>query len=107
MQIHVTDHNQELCIRPDCDRLDMPVAATFRKRCIEAAQATKSLVIDLSLVRFIDSSGLGAMVGILNALGPDGRIALVAPQKSTRMLLEVTGLDTVFSVYESLDRVPA
>lgn len=58
-----------------------------------------SLVIDLAEVRFMDSSGLGALIQIRNAAAHDGRrVELRSVHPRVRRILEITGLLDVFDI---------
>jgi anti-anti-sigma factor len=57
------------------------------------------LVIDLAGVPFMDSTGLGALVQIRNAVAGDGRrVELRSVHPRVRKILEITGLLDVFDV---------
>lgn len=61
---------------------------------------TSSLVVDLSGVTFIDSMGLGALLGIMKRLqAKGGEFMLVVPAGDTRRILEMTLLDRVFALH--------
>jgi anti-sigma B factor antagonist len=63
------------------------------------------LIIDLSDARFIDSSGLNVLVTageLLAEGGSESKVRLVVTRPVIREALEVTGLDQVFELYESL-----
>jgi len=65
------------------------------------ASGTKKIVIDLGQVDFIDSSGLGALVGLYSTAGAQGaKIRLANITKRFRDLLSITKLLTVFDVYD-------
>jgi anti-sigma B factor antagonist len=58
--------------------------------------------VDLSDVRFIDSSGLGALVsGFKNAVTYKGSLALAGFQDQVRSMFELTRLNRVFDIYVS------
>ena len=61
-------------------------------------EGTGDVVLDVSRVRFVDSSGLGALVAVLKALLPDRRLALAAPMPNVRSLLSLTRMDSVFQI---------
>ena len=67
------------------------------------------LVVDLEGVRFLDSSGLGALVaGLKLARSRSGELRLVCEnQRSVRKVLEVTGLERVLDRYDSIDAAVA
>jgi anti-sigma B factor antagonist len=60
-------------------------------------------VIDLSRVTHMDSMALGVLIGFHKRLDEDGRLALACIPGSLRKLLELTGLDTCFDSFPSLD----
>ncbi len=61
------------------------------------------LVVDLSHVSFIDSSGIGVLVGGLKrAREHGGTFALVCPQPRVRRVFEITGLLQAIPIFESL-----
>lgn len=63
------------------------------------------VVIDMSGVEFCDSTGMNVLLAGLKRLKEKGgTLELAAPRPAVRRILEVTGLDTVFSVH---DAVPA
>jgi anti-sigma B factor antagonist len=62
------------------------------------------LVVDLSRTTFVDSSALGVLVGGLKrARERNGRFVVVAPTGGVRRILEITSLDCVFEIHETLD----
>ncbi len=61
----------------------------------------RTLQVDLSAVTFLDSSGVGALVGLRNAaLNKGGSLVLVSPQPPVRRVLELTTMDKVFDIHE-------
>lgn len=65
------------------------------------AAGVKKIVINLSGVDFIDSSGLGALVGLYSTANAQGaKIRLASISKRFRELLMITKLLTVFEVYD-------
>jgi anti-sigma B factor antagonist len=63
-------------------------------------QTRNRIILDLSSVSYIDSTGLGVLVSALKeAIRKEGDIRLINPSDQVRMLLEMTRVDTVFSTY--------
>ncbi|MCU0756715.1 MAG: STAS domain-containing protein [Xanthomonadales bacterium] len=87
--------------KPGFDRLDGLRAAQFKSDCIAALRGPR-LLVDLSEVVFIDSSGLGALVGVLKHLGEAGEMGLVTEASGVLTLLKITRLHTIFRVFPSL-----
>ena len=66
------------------------------------ANGSKKIVLNLGGVDFIDSSGLGALVGLHSTAGAQGaQIRLASITKRFHELLQITKLLTVFDVYDS------
>ena len=67
-----------------------------------------SIIVDLTEVTFIDSSGLGVFVSTFKQLRSrdGGMLRLVGPTGNVRKVLEITGLDAVFAI-EDRDPSPA
>ena len=62
------------------------------------ATTDSRLVIDLSRVTFMDSSGLSVLAGAISARGPDNLIHLRGASTMIRHVLATTGLDTVVTL---------
>jgi anti-sigma B factor antagonist len=81
--------------------LDMASAPAFRRWVRQLVSAGVSqMVVDLGDVSFVDSSGLGAVIGALRLVrekGGDLRIA--RPNEQVRQLLDLTSLDQVLRPY--------
>jgi anti-sigma B factor antagonist len=77
--------------------LDLYTSPTLRDRVHEVAAADRKLAIDLTDVSFIDSSGLGAIVGALKHVRElNGEFAVIAPDGGPlSRLLSLTGLDQI------------
>ena len=66
-----------------------------------------SLVVDLSQVTFLDSTGLSVLIDALKRCqGAGGRLRLDSPQPHVRRVFEVTGLSDVFDVDDPGGRRP-
>src|SRR5664279_2736328 len=62
------------------------------------------LVVDLSDVTFMDSTGLGVLVGRLKLVRMrQGTIVLAGLRDRVRKVFSLTGLDKVFAIYESVN----
>ncbi|GAA1892945.1 STAS domain-containing protein [Paeniglutamicibacter psychrophenolicus] len=86
-------------------RLNMVSAPTLRAYVGEVvASGSNRIVVNLAQTTFMDSSGLGALIGCLKAArqaGGDLRIAAVQPQ--VKMVLELTSMDRVLTSYSSTE----
>jgi anti-sigma B factor antagonist len=84
--------------------LDLYNAHEVREALLECcAEAPERLVVDLSGVKFIDSTALGVLIEARTRLANRRGFLLAAPGLETRRALEISGLDRHFSVHDSLD----
>ena len=82
--------------------VDLKTARAFRHALDEALHDTKSrLIVDMSEVPFMDSSGLAALIGAQKAFHESTRLIVVCPD-NLRRIFEVTRLDSIVSVVSSL-----
>jgi len=73
-----------------------------------AAGPAVAVVVDLTNVEFIDSTGLSVLVRALaRARDDEGSLAVVAPSERVTKVLRLTGLDAVLNVYDTLDAAVA
>ena len=85
--------------------VDVYTAPKFRERLIELVSEGKhQIVVDLEGVEFLDSTGLGVLVGGLKRLrSHDGDLVLVCTQSRILKVFEITGLTKVFAIHDSID----
>ena len=68
------------------------------------ATKPKQLVVDLSQVSYIDSSGLAVLIeGMQNVAAYGGKFSLAGLQDSVRPIFEIARLDQVFEIYPTVD----
>ncbi|HVL93203.1 MAG TPA: STAS domain-containing protein [Acidimicrobiales bacterium] len=85
--------------------VDVYTAPRLRERLVELVnQGKRMIVIDLEGVEFLDSTGLGVLVGGLKRLRTnDGDLSLVCTQHRILRVFEITGLTKVFTIHTSVD----
>jgi anti-sigma B factor antagonist len=82
--------------------------AVFRERVRSMLTGTPKIVVDFSGVEYVDSGGLGILVGLLiTAKRRGGEIKLVSPSQRVQEVLGRTKLNTVFSIYPTHDEALA
>jgi anti-sigma B factor antagonist len=99
---------------PDCvvvtaaGEIDMSTSPGLDRAVEESLRSAPCLVIDLTRVEFMDSSGLGALLEARNqAREHGGSMLLVHPPEVVRNLLVRTQLQQTFTVYDTVDEATA
>lgn len=92
-----------LAIRVEGDRIDAASAIRFKDRMRELTQGSDGrVVLDLARVAFLDSSGLGAVVAAMKALGPERPLELSGLTPTVQKVFRLTRMDSVFKIHPSL-----
>jgi anti-sigma B factor antagonist len=74
---------------------------------MQAEREPKRLVVDLSRVTFIDSTGIGVLIEARTRLPNRQGFLVVSPGLETRRALEISGLVRLFSVHDTLEEALA
>lgn len=105
MIINIQEKPEATLLELGEERLDAHNSGDLKNEMLSLFEDGKNqLVIDLKEVRFIDSSGLGALVsGYKNASARSGNLKLCALQPQVKSMFELTRLHRVFEIYPSAD----
>ena len=101
-QIEQFDSGVVLTLTGELDAFDAPEL----RRTFETALAARRtvVVLDLTSVAFLDSTVLGAIVGLLRRQREaGGELRVVLPETTARRVFEITGLDGALDVWPSRD----
>ncbi len=84
--------------------LDASNSEKFKNSITETLESHKKLVIDLSRVEFVDSSGCGALLSCLRQLGDrEGELKLCGVQKNVQRLFELVRMNRIVDIYPTKD----
>ena len=85
--------------------VDVATAPQLRERLVElVGRGERDVILDLDSVGFLDSTGLGVIVGCLKrARSHDRDLQLVCTNRPILKVLEITGLTKVFTIHDSVE----
>jgi len=85
--------------------IDVYTAPKLRDKITElVGKGSYDIVIDMEAVEFLDSTGLGVLVGGLKKVrAHDGSLSLVCTQDRLLKIFQITGLSKVFSIHETTE----
>ncbi|MCK0126110.1 STAS domain-containing protein [Gelidibacter sp. F2691] len=103
MQLSFQDSQQARVITVENSRIDAAIAISFKDHMREmTADGPDRVVVDMTRVDFIDSSGLGAIVAAMKQV-PDGRsFELAGLSKTVKKVFSLTRMDTVFTIHDDV-----
>jgi anti-sigma B factor antagonist len=97
MKIAIETKGAVMLVRVQANQVGADTADQFRTQILkDLPREGARVALDLTLVEFMDSSGLGALVSLLKAVRPTGELVLFGLKPSVQEILRLTHLDSVF-----------
>ena len=104
MNLTATPRETGLLVTVEDRRIDAAIAIAFKDRMRELTDnGPERIVLDLAKVDFVDSSGLGAIVATMKALGGDRKLELAGLTPTVDKVFRLTRMDTAFAIYPNTD----
>lgn len=99
-------HHDKAAIVNLSGEIDVYTAPKFKESLINLIEeGIHDIVVNLQDVTFMDSTGLGALVGGLKRVKPlGGSLVLICTQEKILKIFEITGLNKVFPIYQTTDQ---
>lgn len=104
MEIQHTQEQNVMVITPEGESLDARDAPDFKEKVIDLIYSNNIdyVVLNLSHLNFIDSSGLGTFLSILRLLhSRGGELKLAGMNKSIRTMFELVSMHKIFEIYDT------
>lgn len=104
-----TRESSEFRVVTVCEpRIDAAVAIRFKDRMRElTGGSVPHVVLDLTEVEFVDSSGLGAIVAAMKQMGSTRRLDLAGLTPAVERVFRLTRMDTVFTIHDNVAQAEA
>ncbi len=100
MELTHKDVNNARLIEVEGERLDAAVAIRFKDEMrLLTDGGPERVVLDLSNVEFLDSSGLGAVVAAMKQVGATRKLELAGLTPAVKKVFSLTRMDTVFTIH--------
>ena len=107
MEHQIKDQNGAVVISFEGD-VDLQSSPNAREVLLECVNRNRPLLVDLSRVNYIGSSGVASLVEALqNARKRGSELVLVAVSESAMRVFKLARLETVFTIFETLDEALA
>lgn len=87
--------------------VDIYTAPSLRETIVDTVEKGRyKIVVDLDDVNFLDSTGLGVLVGGLKRVKQhDGELGIICNQEKVLRIFKITGLTKIFKMFESVDEL--
>ena len=104
MKIETRTSGRYLVVKLLEERMGADRAVSFKETmCKLIEQGNATFVLDLSDVKFIDSTGLGAILSVLKRVGKGGEILVTGTSETVGSMFKLTRMDRVFPMYPTVD----
>ncbi|MFN2589358.1 MAG: STAS domain-containing protein [Actinomycetota bacterium] len=89
--------------------IDVYTAPRLRQAIIDLVDGgADNIIVDMGAVDFLDSTGLGVLVGGLKRVKvKEGSLSIVTSQDKILKIFDITGLNKVFPIHDSVDAAAA
>ena len=106
--IEKTQDQQGVIVAVRSDNLDASNVKEFKERMTPVLEDHQVVLIDMSNLSFVDSSGLGALLSCLRTMnGKKGQLKLFAMAKPVQALFELVRMHRIFSIYNTREEALA
>ncbi|MFY0633876.1 MAG: STAS domain-containing protein [Vannielia sp.] len=103
MNVEAITKGKILLVTVHESRIDAAVAVAFKETMRERTLGHPGrIVLDMSEVGFLDSSGLGAVVGAMKQIDPGAKLELAGLSRTVAKVFKLTRMDSVFTIHRSV-----
>ncbi len=104
MQLQAKTHDDTLIVTTTMPRIDAAIAIEFKEDMRSVCDGgPKRVVLDMSTVDFLDSSGLGAVVAAMKLLAPKQKLELAGLSLNVEKVFRLTRMDSIFTIHTDAD----
>lgn len=108
MEMKTWKDGDVLVVQPVVKRIDSASAAEFKGMMVDHINAgNMKIVLNLTDVDFIDSTGLGMIVSTLKSLGNGGAMAICCLSDIVKSLFTLTRMNRLFDIVPSVEEAVA
>lgn len=104
MDMEITEYGTATVATLNEGRLDAAMAVRFKDALRDVSDGgADHIILDMSKVAFMDSSGLGAVVAVMKLMGRDKQFEIAALSPTVEKVFKLTRMDSVFRIYGTVE----
>jgi anti-sigma B factor antagonist len=102
MDIQVENEDDVIILTFNIEQLNVSDAKELKERVAPLIQDQKKVIFDMNRVQYVDSSGLGVLVGLMRSLSSKGgALKLANVSRPVTAILELVRMHRLFEIYEN------
>ena len=103
MNLHANETNGAILVTVEEARIDAACAIQFKDQMRDVTEGDSSrVIVDMTKVNFLDSSGLGAVVAAKKQLGSGRSMELACLSPTVRKVFRLTRMDSIFPIHDDV-----
>ncbi len=104
MQLSTAKKDNITIVTVNESRLDASIAPEFKQQMEEIIKDEgNQIILDINAIKFMDSSSLGALVGVLKSMGNNGKLVVCGASGVVLELFKLTRMDRIFILKENTE----
>ncbi len=101
MDLQILPIDDAIVLRVLASRVDAASAVQFKDAVRDAAHdGPHRVILDMRQVQFLDSSGLGAVIGAMKQLAPKQRLELLGLTPAVAKVFRLTRMEQIFTIHD-------
>jgi anti-sigma B factor antagonist len=102
MNVKDLQEGKVLIVKPLENRIEASNSTAFKGFIVDKINdGARQMILDLSAVEFVDSSGLGAIVSCLKTIGDEGNLVMCGVSKTVMNLFKLTRMTRIFQFFKT------
>lgn len=108
LELESLPENKGILVTINSENLDAGNVRVFKEQITPLINEYGAILLDMSQLTFVDSSGLGALLSCLRTMNnKNGQLKLFALAKPVQALFELVRMHRIFSIYNNRDEAIA
>ena len=108
MNIETREMGEFMIICPKEKSLNALNCSTLKSQAIDTIEkGNEKIILDLTNVEFIDTAGLGTIIGIYKMLSSKENFFISSPSPKTKVIFHYTGVDSIIKIFSSVEEAIA
>lgn len=104
MRMEISKSGPITIVKPFDRRMDAPSVIGFKATMHDISESgADHIVLDMSRIEFMDSSGLGALISVMKMMLPDKAFEISGLTPPVKKLFDLTHMDRVFNIHVTID----